>query len=690
MSAGAKRGLVAGRGDCARLLGRWVTTALGVGFIAFAASAKAQEKKDPPPLDINEIQPAGQARSAPPGSQDQPKQDKPEEEVKSADDGPAYVVARFLMEYKTEHPLHPSLDEIADWKVRLGVTPEGYVAPREGLPSVEVRIGDVREGTGGTFRWSGLGAVARGVVEALNARGLVGIYVQWHPEDIDPNTGTDKREGKRSELRMIIWTGKIDQVRTVASGERLRKQIETDPASRINNPDPVHDRIRVQSPLQQGDLLRKDTLDNYVARLNRHPGRRIDVALAPGDTSESVVLDYMVAESKPWAVYAQLSNTGTETTSEWRERFGFVHNQVSGHDDILRVDYTTAGFDASHALLASYEFPLLSDRIRARGYVSYTEFTASDVGNTTDDFTGQTVSVGGEISATIWQHREAFLDVYAGLRWKTEKIEETGGTTGDENFYFPYVGMRFERVTEIASTFLDLGIEAQWDALSQIDDRDLQDLGRPEVNASWEILKFSGEQSIYLEPLLNPAAYRGEIDKGPTTLAHEVVAMIRGQWAFGYRVIASEEEVAGGMFSVRGYPESIIAADSMVMGTLEYRFHLPRALGVSEQPGMLRGKRVGLFGDDFRWQPQQTFGRADWDWIFKAFIDAARSHNSEGASITEEDFTLVGAGIGTELQFKRNFAMRIDWGIALQDVDDPANEVDAGDSEVHFMVMVLY
>jgi hypothetical protein len=80
-----------------------------------------------------------------------------------------------------------------------------------------------------------------------------------------------------------------------------------------------------------------------------------------------VTLDYLVAENKPWTAYAELSNTGTKQTNEWRERFGFVHNQLTRSDDILRLDYATAGFDRSHAVNVDYSFPILSDRVRARG-----------------------------------------------------------------------------------------------------------------------------------------------------------------------------------------------------------------------------------------------------------------------------------------------------------------------------------
>ena len=118
-----------------------------------------------------------------------------------------------------------------------------------------------------------------------------------------------------------------------------------------------------------------------------------------------------------------------------------------------------------------------------------------------------------------------------------------------------------------------------------------------------------------------PRGFRGESRSGSQTLANEVAASVRGQYAFRRRLIPNEEEVAGGMFSVRGYPESITAGDNAVIASLEYRFHLPRTFQVSE-PGHIGQRPIGMFGKDFRWAPQQSFGRADWDLIFNGFIDA--------------------------------------------------------------------
>ncbi len=692
LSCGGYQGAAAGRASIQRLLGGVRRTALGLvaaGVIAAPALAQQEPPREPiaDPMDLNEtpaVQPAAPAAGDQPAAAVDPV--APVEE-----DGEIYRVARFVLEYHTPHPAHPPIDDLLDTEVRLGVLPNGYVAPRAGVPTTVVRIGDVVEAGGADFYRSGINQVGRALVSELNDRGLIGIFVQLNPEDIDEITGEDLREADRQDMRLVVWTGIVADVRTIASGSRLARKNEAGERvieQTVNNPDAVHARIREQSPVQPGGLVRRDQMDDFMFRLNRHPGRRVDAALAPGEEPGEVVLDYLISESKPWTIYAQLSNTGTEATGEWRQRFGFTHNQLTKHDDILRLDYVTSGFEDSHAVTASYEFPLRSDRLRARVFGSYSEFEASDIGFANEEFSGNTWNLGGEVLATIYQQGELFVDAVGGVRWqKVSTTNELLGTEGDTNFLLPYVGLRAERFTDATSTLAGITFEANWGDLAGTDEDEIQNLGRLDVDEDWVVMRYYADHSFYLEPVFNPGGYREGASGGPQTLAHELAGSIRGQYAFGSRLIPNEEDVAGGFYSVRGYDESIAAGDNSVIVSLEYRFHLPRVFKPS-RPGTLNDRSVGVFGDSFRWTPQQPFGRADWDLILKAFTDIAHIESND-AAVGEEDQTLWGAGIGAELQVRQNLSVRLEWGFALEEVDG-ANETDVGDNRVHFSATLLY
>ena len=97
----------------------------------------------------------------------------------------------------------------------------------------------------------------------------------------------------------------------------------------------------------------------------------------------------------------------------------------------------------------------------------------------------------------------------------------------------------------------------------------------------------------------------------------------------------------GGLFSVRGYPEAASFGDRVIVGTVEYRLHIPRLL----QPRPGPAEQVPILGD-FRSRPQYVYGRPDWDLIFRVFADAGRAVQV-GTILGETNGTLFSAGVGS-------------------------------------------
>ncbi len=656
-------GTVRARGDSRRR----VAALAGAGAMALVARAWAQTQppETAPPATREEAKAAGIAVEGP---------------DRVIDDGPAYLVSRILLEYAvpSQSPDLPDLQDegFQNLTVTLGRTEEGYVAPRPGVEAVTLRLSDVTEGSGGKFFKSAIEEICLAVVREMNRRGVFATFVAPNSEDLEERPPyRDKREG-RTALRLTVFTATVASVRTVATGDR-----DLD-GEKINNP--AHAGILERSPLQPGSELRKDKLDDFLFRLNRHPGRRVDAAIAgvSADEPGEAQVDYLVGETKPWTVYFQLSNTGTENTNTWRERFGFVHNQVTNHDDIFRIDYSTAGFDASNAVLPSYEFPLYTDYVRGRIFGSWSEYTASDVGQNLDTFRGNSWSVGGELIGTVFQRGPLFLDVVGGLRYEHYRVLSPLGAGAEEegkaNFLLPSIGGRLTRYTDASS----LLAEGHFDFVANDpDESEVQKLGRgTNVDNQWVLFRWTVDNSFFVEPLvIGPA---GTPDGSGMTLAHEIAWSFRGQYAFDYRTIPNYQAVAGGLYTVRGYPESVVAGDNMYLGNLEYRFHLPNAMATRE-PGK-------FLGNDFRWVPQAPYSRADWDLIFRAFVDAAWVSVNDRDAATEPNSTLIGAGVGVEFQLYRNLDARLDWGFALHEVDNPGVYVSPGSNRLHFVLTLAY
>ncbi|MBN1764898.1 MAG: ShlB/FhaC/HecB family hemolysin secretion/activation protein [Sedimentisphaerales bacterium] len=607
-------------------------------------------------------------------------------------DGPSYPVREFVIEYQPpDHPGHPPVEVLLNLKIELVQAADGFIGVRDGLKGQSITLSEVPSLTEHRFYASALQAISQRLVHYFTDQGYIGIYVTPHEDDIDPETLEDLRYGDEAQvLRMVVWTGVVTELRTVASGERIPME------TRINNP--VHARIRANSPVrpavegekERHDLLRKDLLDEYIYMLNRHPGRRVETALSSAELPGEVVLDLMVTENRPWLVYMQASNTGTEETDKWRERFGFTNNQLTGNDDIFAIDYITAGFDSAHSVIGTYEAPFFNvEGARWRILGSWGQYDASEVGFANEEFHSEEWSWGGEISKNIYQKQELFVDAFVGARWRNIQVEgkDVTGVTisdGESDFFLPTVGLRLEKLTAISSTYGQIEYETNLSDVADTDEVGVESLGRLDVDKDWSVMHFVFNHSFYLEPVLNRRAWKDLSSPASSTLAHELVFSGRGQYSFGDRLIAQSVGVVGGLYSVRGYPESVINGDSTLIGSAEYRYHIPKGFNVQPKPSR-------LFGRPFRWAPQQVYGQPDWDLILRAFFDYGKTTVEDKQSYEVED-DLMGAGVGIELLLSGRFSLRCDWGMALSDFvnSDGENEVDSGDSEFHFIGTLVF
>ncbi len=603
--------------------------------------------------------------------------------VPGKSDGDPYRVSQLIVDYSENHPALPPLEEVMDLSVDLTPTSQGYIAAPAGAPKIRVKLLDVATLPKQILFASAIREINTMLVQYFNGKGFIGIFVAPHPDDVSP-AGEDVRPPGQTALRVQIRTGVVREVRTIAAGDRIPDD------ERINNP--VHNRLMAHAPIRAAkpgdvvppDLLRKDLLDEFIYRMNRHPGRRVDVAVSPAMEEGGVALDYLITEAKPWMVYAQISNTGTEQTEEWRERFGFIHNQLTHNDDILSIDYITAAFDSAHAVVASYEAPVGdSETLRWRINGMWSEFTASDVGFANQTFEGNEWQGGADLIANIWHEREAFLDIFIGARWQSiEVTDDFLGIEDRENFFLPHVGVQYEKLSETTNTLARIEFEANLSDVAGTNESSLDNLGRLDTDEDFYLLKWDMSHSFFLEPVLWPDQWADTSTPDSSTLAHELFLAFRGQHAFDTRLIPQAQRTIGGLYSVRGYGESLTSGDTVLIANLEYRLHLPRLFSPAE-PG-----DAPLFGAPFRWAPQEVYGRPDWNLMLRTFLDYGKVYNSKRETF-ETNFDMLSTGAGVELLFKRNFSIRMDWGYILRDFEGTVTE-DQGDQRFHLVGTILY
>ncbi|MEM1186276.1 MAG: ShlB/FhaC/HecB family hemolysin secretion/activation protein [Planctomycetota bacterium] len=563
-----------------------------------------------------------------------------------------YRVSEVWIEYANRHDDAPDLAELE----AAAPTPEqpGFMSARE-IAGMTTLIRD----------------------EMAERFGLLGHFVTPDPGQIDPVTGEDLRPSGEDALVILIYVATVGQTRTIGFGERLPVD-----DSRINHP--LHDRVRRVIPLREGDLLRRTPLDLSIARLNRTRGRSAEVAIAPTNEPGAVSLDYLINESKPWTVFAQVANTGTRSTDEIRWLFGARHRQLTNADDVLSISYVTAEFDDANAVSASYRRPLDDlDTTRFTLSFAYNEYTASDVNLGLAAIEGDGLDFGAEFAREVFQRGDAFVDVFGGVLYRDIRVTNLlTDVKGESQLLLARVGVRFDQTTTTTDTRAQASIEVNLPEIADTEEVDLDRLGREDADASFTVLRLDASHGFFLEPLLAPDGYAGLRGPEHQTLAHYVTLSVRTQWVPDARLVANEQVIAGGLFTVRGYEEAVASGDSAILASAEYRFGLSSALPASDRPGT-------LFGQPFRGRRQTPYGSADWDLGLRAFVDYALVDNNDVRSF-EFDENLIGVGVGVDARLYNNVTARLDYGIALTDAQSPTNPSDSGDTRLHFLVLVAY
>lgn len=591
----------------------------------------------------------------------------------------------FRIEYALDAAGQPDPAELLATEVEMRVAAGGFLPPNPAAQSVHFRLDAVPPGS--RFYPAGLRYVNRMLLAEFTKRGIGGVLVTL-PE-LEESKGADHRKPGDTSLLVRIWTGRVEEVSTIADGARYGDDsIE----ARTNRPD--QDWIREGSPVTAGGdhaLLRPDDIEDYAAQLSRQPGRRVSPVLRPGAMEGATRLEYHVAEQKPWMVYAEVSNTGTPATSDWRERFGFSDTQLTGHDDVLNFDYVT-DFESVHAIWGEYGGPVWRvPRLRWRVDGSWSDYNSSEVGISKIDFDGTEWSTGARLDLNVFQHRDLFVDLFAGARWQRIGVDQkTSGTVfgglGSEksssDFFMPGGGISASRVGEAWSFDAEAGVSHNVESIADTDTGpSLDNLGRTNAEGKFTLLTWHAETAFYPLTLLRRASWREESELGSYDFVQELGFEFFGQYSFGDRLVPQLQQVAGGLYTVRGYEQSVTAGDTVAIVRAEYRLHLPRLLEPS-----LDAPVVPLLGS-FRVRPENAFGLPDWDLIARAFFDGARVVQYDHENF-EHDETIHSFGFGGELRILRYLSARLDlaWPQKRLETNNPQLEKPF----LHGAITVMY
>jgi hemolysin activation/secretion protein len=544
------------------------------------------------------------------------------------------------------HPGLPDPRQVESIPVRLEKRDGAWQPAAEGAPAVE--LGTIR----GTMSAAAVSVCSRAVLEAFRARGVDGVVARV----VTPEPG------KRGPLVVAVVAGTVSGVRT--------RTIEEDASQKLD--DPRNARIAERSPLRQAaegeaaTLLKEQLIDDYLHQLNRTPGRQVSADIVPGDLPGTVFLDYLLQDRKMFMVQVQGSNTGTEQNGRWIEQVGVLGTRILNLDDVMTIQGATNTFDGVYAVNGSWEGRMGDvDQLRWRVEGDWSSYDASDVGIQGNNFTGLTGGGGGSLAWNFLQAHDLFLDLQLGARGWYSSVDQAFGGSGSSAFITPSGQINIFRQNHDSVLSASIGLDYTGANGSTAD---LTTMGRLNPSRQWWIFRGDALYTFFLDGLFDP---------GTTSAVHQLTARTSWQLTFGEaRPTPVSQGIMGGFYTVRGYPQAAAVGDNTVFGSLQYDFHLLRALPAS--------KATDIFGKPFRWTTEEGTGLPpSWDISPHVFFDAGYT-TVNGPTVGElPSATLTSAGIGVTVMIGSDFSVTLDWGIALH--GEPGLGVGAGDSQVWFV-----
>ena len=572
-----------------------------------------------------------------------------------------YPISKVVFKYAQEHPQQIPLHELDQMRLSLVATSEGCFSPQESKEALAETVTLAELNASGVTHYSkqALSDILGAAHQFFETHQMPWSYltVQKDPSDeliVDVSVPTIQGISTK--------TSENSHLQTPAYLEKQKARIEENFPLKL--PDP--------STGYPGDFIDSNALNNYLYSLNRHPGKRVDLEIGPTKTPGGLLLDFVITEERPYHLYFSATNNIPKVIHRWQESVGFLHTQLTGRDDILKLNYSTDSLDSFYTANASYEAPLgLSHGKRWSVAGSYNRFLSAEFGLSPHLFRGTQGTADVEFNGVLYQKKRFFLEGFGTLEYRhIHNRAHMIHPSVMKNFLFPSIGLKAIELKAESKFIATLQLETTisnwfWDVKER-----LNALGRRDLSPNWVFLGGSLYWSFYLEPFFQKKVRR---------MANEFVWLGQLQSAFHYRLIPQLEGVLGGVTTVRGYPQSTVSGDNLYLSSFEYRLHIPQLLKPSPEA------KVKWLGKEFRWAPPEPKGRADWDLILRTFYDIGKTTNNRPVK-GERNYLVEGVGWGIDFVLWSNLVLKFDWGAALKS----AHGIHKGHQQSYFSAVVMY
>lgn len=458
--------------------------------------------------------------------------------------------------------------------------------------------------------------VATSSVEKLHAiAGYEVVRVIVPEQDLAPEQG----------LKLVIVDARLDVVQVTGnqffSSEYIQSQL------------PV---------LKEGALINTQEMDKDLRLINENPALSVRVSLQPSDKPLLVDANVTASDFDPKTVFLTLDNTGTDATGKYRLGLVAQHNNVFGKGHMLSAQAVTSPGRWSDVKVFG-----LGYKVPFANLNSMLEFNFSDssveVGSLRVGSSALNISGSGTAASIKWTHlldRWEGMDQRVSASYEFKDFNSDVRLEGGNTSLVPDVG---SRPVGLSYQLINKGEVAQ---------------GQASIGY-YKNFETSGKNSQEVYRQVNPMApVEFDLVKFNTSYSNQLGG---GDWRYSFAfdgqmsgdsLISGEQFGAGGIYSVRGFEERVISADSGARLSLE----------------LMSGNRNAWVKD---WLPRLNF---------VAFLEGARlGLNSPPPGVKDEPgISSVGGGIRFAFvpahQFKLDVA-RVLSGIPTQ---------PSGETMVHF------
>lgn len=356
-------------------------------------------------------------------------------------------------------------------------------------------------------------------------------------------------------------------------------------------------------PLAEGSIPSMDKLNHDLLRFNGTNDAQLRIVLKAGEAEGTT--DYYITVKEPknssWTLFTD--NMGTSGTGEYRMGLFYNNRSLSGVRNPLIVG--TVFSRGSRAFSAMYTHPVGRSGGKLNFSVNYNnvrQIKNTDVGRTKGRAYSFTLGYAQPICVSEKFRSEFTVD----LRRQNSHSD-----------WRPKSGGYDLRIVDDTVTDLSLGL-----AMTKMGDR--------YVFYRKHTLTYGHSSSLYDSQNFTmyklSALYQKYYGNGSNFLVR-----LDGQYSFKDNVVSSRQFFLGGMYSVRGYPENYMSADSGI--SLNFEYGMPIA----------HSKKV----------------RGFW------FFDYGRLFGESGES-NKKDRYLVSSGLGVRAQMGKNVSGTLSFGFPLK------------------------